>query len=249
VPDAIDDAEAEARIDALYQRPLADFVAARNALAKELRPHDRARSDEVKALRKPTVAAWALDRAASRDPDAVAELRAAGAAVQEAQESALAGDRGALREATERRRNAIARLTDAAASDAGDAHRDEIAATLEAASVDDELHAQLAAGRLTATTEARAGFGDLAGLLAASADAPAGDELAARRRRAEADRLRARMADAETAVEDATGDVRQAEERLARAEEALATARQHLSDATQVRDELASQLEELGPAD
>lgn len=251
--------EVERRVDELFQGPLEDFVARRNALAKELRTEDRGRSDEVKALRKPTVAAWGLDRAAHDDPDGVAELRAAGQAVERAQEAALAGDRGSLREASERRRAAIARLADAAAGHAGDGHRDEIEATLEAASVDPGLHAQLASARLTSTAEARAGFGDLAGLLAAStggggragarADADDADELAARRRRAEAERLRARLDDASADLEQAAAELERAEAAVDEAERRRDDAAARLDEATTARDALAAQLDALGDPD
>ena len=45
-------------IAGLYQLPLADFTAARNALAKQA----GARASEVKALQKPPVAAWAINQ-------------------------------------------------------------------------------------------------------------------------------------------------------------------------------------------
>lgn len=236
--------DVERRIDDLYQLPPEEFTAARNALAKEVRSNDRTRGEEIKALRKPTVAAHGLNAAAREDPQAIVDLRDAGRAVQDAQEAVLAGDRGMLREATERRRAIIARLTDAATSAAGDAYRDDIEATLEAASVDDELHARLAAGRLQSTTEARAGFGDLAGLLAASASTPAQD-AAGQRRQAEAQRLRDRIADADADVEHAAGEAERAEDRLASAEEALEAARRRLDEATAQRDQLAAQLAEL----
>lgn len=228
--------DVQERIDELFRRPPGEFVAARDALAKELRAHDRAASDEVKALRKPTVAAHGLNLAARDDPDGVQELWAAGLAVQAAQEAALAGDRATLREATERRRAAIARLADTAVGHAGEGHRDEIEATLDAASVEPDLHQQLAAGRLQATSDARAGFGGLAGLLSA------GDDKSVQRRRAEAERLRARVADAESDVEHLAGEVERAEERLATAQHALDEARRRLEDASARRDEIAAQL-------
>ena len=45
-------------IDALYGLPLAEFVGARNALAKRA----GARGAEVKALPKPNMAAWAVNQ-------------------------------------------------------------------------------------------------------------------------------------------------------------------------------------------
>lgn len=243
--------DVERRIDDLFRGPLEDFVAARNALAKELRSDDRARSDEVKALRKPTVAAWGIDRAAHENWDGVARLRVAGEAVQRAQQAALAGDRGSMREATERRRAAIALLADAAVAHAGEAHRDEIESTLEAASVDPELHAQLAAGRLSSTADARAGFGDLAGLLGGGTGSRSegADELAARRRSAEAERIRARLDDAAADLEHATAELERAEEALSEARRARDAAADRVTAATAARDDLAGQLDAVAAPD
>ena len=50
-------------LDALYSEPLETFIAARNALAKALvQAADREGAAVVKALRKPSVAAWALNQ-------------------------------------------------------------------------------------------------------------------------------------------------------------------------------------------
>ena len=54
--------ELESRIDDLYALPLERFTPERDALAKELAADgDRAGAARVKALRKPVVAAWAVN--------------------------------------------------------------------------------------------------------------------------------------------------------------------------------------------
>ncbi len=53
------DRELERQIDALYQRPLTEFTAARNALAKGLPAPDAAR---VKALVKPAIVPWFINQ-------------------------------------------------------------------------------------------------------------------------------------------------------------------------------------------
>src|SRR4051794_41911269 len=63
-------------IDRLYGLPLAEFTAARNALAKELGGEE---GKGVKALRKPSAAAWALNQAVREAPDKLAEVLTAGA--------------------------------------------------------------------------------------------------------------------------------------------------------------------------
>ncbi|HEX6580351.1 MAG TPA: hypothetical protein VF195_05715, partial [Actinomycetota bacterium] len=62
----------EGRIDELYGLPLERFTAERDALAKELASAgDRDGAARVKALRKPVVAAWAVNLLAREDPDGV----------------------------------------------------------------------------------------------------------------------------------------------------------------------------------
>ena len=61
--------ELEPRIDALYALPLERFTPERDALAKDLAADgDRAGAARVKALRKPVVAAWAVNALAREDP-------------------------------------------------------------------------------------------------------------------------------------------------------------------------------------
>ena len=125
----------------------------------------------MKKLRRPTVAAWALDRLADDEPDAIAALLDAGAELARAQRATLSGrDPQALRDATTTRRDLIARLSQAAADalrDAGrspDAHLEDIRGTLEAASVDEEIGEGLRTGTLERTSRPSAGFGDIPGL-------------------------------------------------------------------------------------
>jgi len=77
----------------LYGGPLDGFVAARDAMAKEIRAAgDRGLANDIKALRKPTVAADALNRAIRQDPDAVEGLLAAVDRLRVTQETMLSGD-------------------------------------------------------------------------------------------------------------------------------------------------------------
>lgn len=192
-------------IASLYRGAPEDFTAARNALAKTLEGDDAAR---VKALKKPTVPAWAVDQLAARDAKGIDALLDAGTSLRAAQQAAMSSRAHAdrLREATTNRRAAVARLTEQAAAalrDAGrspDTHLEDIAATLEAASVDPEAAGRLRAGTLDrALSPASAGFGDVAALHAVPDEpgsAPTSskqtgrhDEAAGRDRRAELTRL------------------------------------------------------------
>jgi hypothetical protein len=156
----------------LYRSPPDGFIAARDALAKRFRDEGRdADAAEVKKLRRPTVAAWALDRLADEATDAIGELLEAGADLARAQRATLSGrDPQALRDATTRRREVVARLSQIAAgvlSDGGrspDPHMEDIRGTLEAASVDEDVAERLRAGNLDRTIQPTAGFGELAGL-------------------------------------------------------------------------------------
>ena len=59
--------ELEEEIDSLYAGPLDEFVRERDELARRLnREGDREACARVKALRKPTVGAWALNQAVRR---------------------------------------------------------------------------------------------------------------------------------------------------------------------------------------
>ncbi len=106
-------ADAEDRIDALYDLAPEEFVAARDQLAKDLRAEkDREGAKEVKALRRPTVTAWALNQFARRHRDEADELVRSGQEAAEAQERAISGGKeakDALRAALRARHEAVQR--------------------------------------------------------------------------------------------------------------------------------------------
>jgi hypothetical protein len=90
--------EVEAAVAALYRLPLSEFVAARDQLARQLRAAgDRDAARQVAALRRPSTSAWAANQLAHAAPHAMAELLDAGAALQQAQQAALAGQPDAAR--------------------------------------------------------------------------------------------------------------------------------------------------------
>ena len=107
----------DADVDRLFGLPLERFVAERDALAKALRADGR--RDEaaaVKALAKPSVAAWAVNQAVRARPAEARALWAAGDALAGAQEDLLAGrgDALALRDAARGEQAARGALVDAA---------------------------------------------------------------------------------------------------------------------------------------
>lgn len=149
--------------DELYELDPEEFVPARDAIVRELKKTDKAAAAEVARLRRPTVAAYGINVAARRDPEAVEALLAAGDRLRDAQEKALRGDAAALRTATEERRKAVAALGAKVAEVLGErasAQGSAVSATLEAATVDPDVAELVRAGRLDKErSAARAGFG------------------------------------------------------------------------------------------
>jgi hypothetical protein len=97
----------------LYQGPLGEFTAGRQALAKRLRQAGDARAAEVAGLPKPPLSAWAVNRLFAREPKGVAALVGAGERARAAQRKVVAkGDPAALRQAIEAARAEVERLTE-----------------------------------------------------------------------------------------------------------------------------------------
>src|SRR5207244_2739541 len=91
----------DAEVEALFGLRLDEFTKAREALAKErTKAGDKAAGAEIKALRRPSVTAWALNQLARRQPDDVVALIESGRRVRQAQTAALEGDPSELREAS-----------------------------------------------------------------------------------------------------------------------------------------------------
>lgn len=222
-------------------------MAGRDHLAAELRDAGKAdEAAEIKKLRRPSVVAWAANAAARERPEEVAALREAGQALRRAQRKALSGGGGEdLRRATDERRALIQTLADegvAAIGPKGATHRDAIAATLDAASVDDDLGERLQAGVLEREARPAAGFGAIEGFEilqgggAADEVEPADEDPAeVRRERArEAREAGQRAAAAERAADKAH---RRAEELKEKATAAVTAAREAESEAKRLTDE------------
>ena len=147
--------------DELFALPLEEFIAGRDKLAKELRKRDKDAAAVLAKLPKPTPAAWAANQIARKEPDLIATLLDAGAALRAAQDAALAGG-GAenLRTATQAERRAVEDVMRVAVKlkPAGKplsrAMADRLRTTLHAAAGDPELRAALSAGRLVGEAQA-----------------------------------------------------------------------------------------------
>ena len=155
--------------DQLYGLPLPEFTPARDARAKALKGTDLAK--QVKALRKPSVAAWVVNLLVRRESQQVEQVLSVGAALREAQAS-MSGD--ALRELTRQRRQLTAAVTTRArrtAREEGtrvtDAVADQVEATLTAAMVDADCARAVRSGMLvTALATTGLAPADLAGAIA-----------------------------------------------------------------------------------
>jgi len=142
--------------DRLYALEPEEFTAARDVAVKNADGDDR---KAVKALRKPTVAAYVVNMLARSNRDDVEALVALGDDLRKA----MAG-KGDIRELSEQRRDAVRELVhaapDAAGRDLTAAVEEEVAATLEAATADPGLGAAVLSGRLVKPLR-YAGFGTL----------------------------------------------------------------------------------------
>jgi len=221
----------------LYAVPPAEFVRERDAAAKRLREAGNAAAAvAIKALRRPPVTVWAINRLAQERPAEIAALIDAGEALEKAQALALAGQAGdALREATRRERECLTRLVsavEALLTAAGHAEspatRREIQQTLHAAATGDEgVRIQLRTGTLPRALEPPTAFrapeglpvpktvvGDQHSEQARLREAKQTAERLAReaeRAAAELGRLEARLAAAKAEVDRLTEEVRRAQ--------------------------------------
>jgi hypothetical protein len=216
-----DDSQPEvSQPDDLYSLPLDDFTAARDRLAGRLSKEGKAdQAESVAKLRKPSVAAWALNRASRRYPEDVSELLASHERIRSARSAE------ALQEASRERQRAVSELEARAVAELAEAGRpasgpmrDRIAKTLLAVATDPEGEQDLAAGRLVREIEPSGeGWGAIAGWDPSPTPKPTVQTKTADRARTQADKLRL--------------EATRAEQRVEMAERALGEARQRAQDA------------------
>jgi hypothetical protein len=243
----------------LYALPPGDFTSARDARVKELRADgDRDAAAAVKALRRPTVAAWALNQLARSRAEDVERLLDAGVRLRSAQEELLGGgDRAAFQEAATAERDLVADLTADAttlASEAGERSgglREKVAETLHAAALDEETAEELRAGRLTREREAIGGFG-AAGGGPAPPSAAKKEKKTPRPSAKRSDReseSRQRLAAAKTDEQQARRELEAAEKAVRNAQERAEAARVHAEEAAQRAKTTAERLKEAKKAE
>ncbi|HTU30071.1 MAG TPA: hypothetical protein VMF07_11870 [Solirubrobacteraceae bacterium] len=230
----------------LYGVPREEFIPERNALAKALRVDGRREEAAgVAALRKPSVAAWTVNRLIRDEPDRFARLIEAGDALRAAQDRMLsgAGTTDELRRALSGERAAVeALLTAAARHGMSGAVSDRVAGTLHAAALDTAARDQVSRGELVEELQ-HVGFGDAPPVSREDikrATRREQAEQAEQGRRAE-ERKRARHVEREArrCLEAAEKALESAEQRLARARAALREAEDSL-DTAQAEAQAAS---------
>lgn len=153
-------ADLDDQIDQLYQLPLDEFTATRNALAKDA--GDRA--TEVKKLEKPNLAAWAVNQLYWRDRNTYDAVIKAAEKMRAAYKQMLAGKSADVREAEEIHQEALRDAKQAARRllEAG-GHPNPDAVMMPVAETLDALPGEEPPGRLTKPLR-RMGFNVLEGV-------------------------------------------------------------------------------------
>ena len=157
-----------AAIDRLYSMPLEEFTAARDELARQLRHAGAPTARDVKQLRKPSAAAWALNQVRRNNPERSDELLEAGRRLREGHERLLAGaGRELFERAAEDQRRLVVELGAhaerelvAAGRSVSGALQEKLRATLRAVASGVEARDGFALGRLVRDHEAT-GLGPL----------------------------------------------------------------------------------------
>ena len=235
----------DAEIDALYQLPLAEFIPARNALAKHA-------GADVRRLQKPTLPAWAVNQLYWKDRRAYDELVTRARDLRATHDAALRGKpgdvRGASRAHEEAVESALARtlaLLAASGEPITDSTRQAIATTLSGLPSGD------APGRLVRPLQPR-GFEMLSAALApgrvrpassggrTAPATPAGSKTAARR----LDAARRALETAGRARKEAEGLERREEFTAARASREADKALQRVAEAQQALEAAQAALAE-----
>ena len=248
--------DAEAALDRIHGLPLSEFTAARNAAAKELAAAgDRDGAERVRAARKPTVAAWAINQLKRTDSRKLSAFAKAVSKLEDAQRALIEeGDRDEFAKAGDAHRTALEALVAAALDVAADAATARSAAlegrvtsTLQAATGDPEVLELIRAGRLDRERVPSASLEALPGSATPRRKAdPKRSKGAGTRRRVEAERRRARKAQdeleqAEAQLEEAREAEREAGKAVRREQAHLREAKAELATATERIAELESE--------
>lgn len=200
-------------LDALFKLPLAEFTAARNALASQLKKSGRANeADFVKSLVKPPISAWTVNQLYWQHREPFKRLLAAGERFRQAQSSRLSRKVTDMRDALDARRESLTNLADLAAELLHDAGHNptqdtirRVTTTLEALSAYASVPDGPRPGRLTQDVDPP-GFESLASFVPSPARKP---DTASDARKLEQTR-QARIAEAKALLQEAKSAVTEA---------------------------------------
>lgn len=256
-------------IDALFKLPLAEFTAARNALAARLKKAGHAEESRlVKSFPKPSVPAWTINQLYWGKREAFDRLITTGEKFRTAQAAQLAGRSTDIRAPLEARRLALAELSKLAASTlragGGNPTPDtmrRITTTLEALATYGALPEAPRGGRLTDDVEPP-GFETLAALVPRiggtgraagpshvlpfqqkARPAKARKQSPEENARREAEERKAAEAAAKAAAQEAERTLRDARKEAQRAEEALKKAAARAKEAEREKAEAEQRFE------
>ncbi len=245
-----------AAADQLYAADPAQFTDQRADLVAQARAAgDKAAARAIGALRRPTRAAWVVNRLARTDPAAVDRLNELGDQLRAA-ESALDGSQ--LRELSRARRDLLAELTRQAldgadVADPPDALQQEVTGTLAAALADRGVATAVAAAQLVKGVQPGGfGFGQtgddqiIEGRAPESRTSPAPPRSQRKAERDRADRERAERARVE--LERQRQAISEAEQTLAEADQAVDAAHAAEEDREHTVRRLETQLEDAQDA-
>lgn len=258
-------------VDALFQLPLQQFTAARNALATRLKKAgDPENAERIKSLVKPSVAAWTVNQLFWKHRIAFDRLLDAGERFRKAQTAQLAGKSADLRAPLEARRAALSELSTHAAkilAEGGNAATPDtmrrVTTTLEALSTYAGIPDTPLPGRLMDDVQPP-GFEALAALVPRVGSDRAGGptrvipfefkpsrKAAARKstgavdEKARAAERKAQIAAARAAIQDAERTLRDARKAAQKAEEELKKAAARAKEADAEKQQLEQQVEKL----
>jgi hypothetical protein len=247
-----------AEIDRLYQGPLAEFTAARNALAARVKAEQgKDAAQHIKTLEKPNVTAWIVNQLVWRHRADFTALLLAGDAVRLVQQQRLGGAAVDVAPATRARQIAMDTLVAHAADlvkelgqEPSVEIRQRLVSTLDALATYGTGDSPQRAGRLTRDVSPP-GFSELAALLPAvpapgaapngpSAPRPASPKLTVVARR-DRERARSMLAGAQATLDGAKTRDALAREAMATAEAAWQAAKRAVAEAQQALDRAAAQ--------
>ncbi|WP_432947454.1 hypothetical protein ACQPXM_10960 [Kribbella sp. CA-253562] len=240
----------------LYGLGPEDFTAARNLAAKNA--GDPRAAEAIKALRKPTLAAWLANQLVRADPDGVHQLTELGEQLRQAH---LSGDAPALRRLTPQRHELVRALVTTARDKARAEGRTVTAAvaerlteTLDAALVDPGAAQLLRSGQLTSALR-HVGFGvvdesgEPARLVPVKPRVVRGKRPTPVRKattppRPRRNPLQQRQAELAARVEQAAAEYAEAEAERVEAEAVLDANQHHLADLETTIERLTDELEQ-----